>query len=404
MKSCDVVIVGGGMVGATLACALKDSGLTIALIEAAAPPEVRPDDEIDLRVSAVTRASEQIFTALNVWPGMVARRVSPFREMQVWDAGGSGVIHFSAAESGEGCLGHIVENQVIQRSLWDSLQGVGDLELLCPAAVAELRREGALHVLRLSDGRRLGTRLVIGADGAQSQIRRFARILTHGWSYQQQAVVATVTTELDHRETAWQRFLTDGPLAFLPLRDGRCSIVWSTSALQAQQLCEADDDGFRHQLGQALDHKLGRIVASGPRAAFPLRLQHADHYVRPGLALVGDAAHTVHPLAGQGVNLGLLDAACLAQVLTEALAAGKDLGAETVLRRYERWRKGHNLLMMGAMDGFKRLFGSDAEPLRWARNAGLSLADRLVPLKILIMRHAMGRAGDLPDLARVVRR
>jgi len=403
MKIYDIVIVGGGMVGATLTCALKGSGLKIALVEAAAPPEVAPDDDIDLRVSAITRGSEQIFTALKVWPGMTARRVSPFREMQVWDAGGSGVIHFSAAELGEDCLGHIVENQVIQRSLWDSLQSIGDLELLCPAAVAGLRREGPLHELRLSDGRRLRTRLLIGADGAQSQVRRFAHIRTRGWSYEQQAVVATVATELDHRETAWQRFLTTGPLAFLPLRDGRCSIVWSTTALQAQQLREADDDGFRRQLGQALDHKLGRVVASGPRAAFPLHLQHAEHYVRPGLALIGDAAHTVHPLAGQGVNLGLLDAACLAQVLREALASDKDLAAEAVLRRYERWRKGHNLLMMGAMDGFKRLFGSGLEPLRWARNAGLSVTDRLLPLKILIMRHAMGRVGDLPALARGVR-
>jgi len=331
---------------------------------------------------------------------MTARRISPFREMHVWDAGGDGVIHFDAADLGEDALGHIIENRVVQRALWECLQGEGGVELLCPAAVAELRHDDALTEVRLEDGRALRARLLVGADGAQSRVRQFARIQPHGWSYDQQAVVTTVATEHSHNETAWQRFLPTGPLAFLPLHDGRSSIVWSTTPQQARQLLAADDAAFCQQLELAFDGKLGRIESCSERAAFPLRLQYAESYVKPGVVLIGDAAHTVHPLAGQGVNLGVLDAASLAEVVLDARAQDRDIAALKVLRRYERWRKGHNLMMMATMDGFKRLFGTDWEPLRWARNTGLILTNALPPVKHLIMSHAMGRAGDLPALAR----
>jgi len=400
MHRFDVIIVGGGMAGATLACALQGRGMKIALIEAALPPDVRPNDPIDLRVSAITRASQQIFTALGAWPGMSARRISPFREMHVWDAGGDGFIHFDAAEVGEDALGHIIENRVIQHALWQRLQGEGGVELFCPAAVTALQHVGAVMHVNLADGKILRTRLLVGADGAQSRVRQFAGIQTRGWTYDQQAVVATVASEHSHRETAWQRFLPTGPVAFLPLHDGRSSIVWSTSPRQALQLLAADDALFCRQLESAFGATLGRIESTSERASFPLRLQYVDSYVQPGLALIGDAAHTVHPLAGQGVNLGILDAATLAEVLVDAHAQGKDIASLKVLRRYERWRKGNNLMMMAAMDGFKRLFGADWEPLRRVRNAGLSLTNRIPPVKQLIMRHAMGRAGDLPALAR----
>ena len=424
MDRFDILIVGGGMVGATLACALHGSGLKIGVIETVVPPDVRSgdtpspqpspasgrggagkawiDDAIDLRVSAITRASQQIFTALGAWPGMTARRVSPFREMHVWDAGGDGVIHFDAAELGEDALGHIIENRVVQRALWERLAGEGAVDLICPAAVAELHRDGAVLQVRLSDGRILRARLVVGADGAQSRVRQFAHIQTHGWPYDQQALVATVATEHSHRETAWQRFLPTGPLAFLPLHDGRSSIVWSTAPQQARRLLAEDDAAFCQQLELAFGGALGRITSVGERAVFPLRLQYVDSYVQPGLALIGDAAHTVHPLAGQGVNLGILDAATLAEVLLDAHAHGGNIGSLKVLRRYERWRKGHNLMMMAAMDGFKRLFGSEWEPLCWVRNAGLSLTNALPPVKHLIMSHAMGRTGDLPAMARKI--
>ena len=394
----DVLIVGGGMVGMTLACALKDSGLKIGLIEANPPADIQADAPVELRVSAITRASQQIFIALDAWDHMAARRVSPFREMHVWDAGGEGSIHFDAAEVGEDALGHIIENGVVQRALWDVVQASGGVELLCPASVSALLRDGNVTVCQLQDGRELRTRLLVGADGAQSRVRHFARIQARGWSYDQQAVVTTVVTERSHGETAWQRFLPNGPLAFLPLHDGRSSIVWSTTPQEARQLLAADEEAFCRQLELAFSATLGRIDACAERAAFPLRLQYVDSYVRPGLALIGDAAHTVHPLAGQGVNLGILDAASLAEVILKA--RNEDIASLKVLRRYERWRKGDNLLMMATMDGFKRLFGTGWEPLRWVRNAGLKLTDSLPPVKQLIMNHAMGRGGDLPALAR----
>jgi len=215
-------------------------------------------------------------------------------------------------------------------------------------------------------------------------------------------VVANVRTAVPHQETAWQRFLPTGPLAFLPLHDGRCSIVWSTTPEQADSLLALDERDFGAALAEAFDWRLGAIVEVGPRTAFPLRLQHAHAYVQPGIALIGDAAHVVHPLAGQGVNLGLLDAATLAEVVSDAVAAGQDFASLKTLRRYERWRKGDNLLMLGVMDGFKRLFGNTLPPVRLLRNVGLNLTDAAGPLKNLIARRAMGLAGDLPKLARGV--
>ena len=396
----DIVIVGAGMVGATLAAALIDSGLRVAVLEGAAPRDVVADDPIDHRVSAITRASQQVFTAIGAWSGMVARRVSPFREMHVWDAGSAGVIHFDSAEVGEDALGHIVENRVVQIALWQRLQQADNITLLCPAACTALERTHHRIEVRLADGDKVSAPLVVGADGAQSRVRHFAAIPTHGWQYDQHAVVATVQTEYAHRETAWQRFLASGPLAFLPLHDGRCSIVWSTTPVQAMRLAALDESEFCVELAEAFEHKLGRILSVGERVAFPLSLQHAQHYVAPNLALIGDAAHVIHPLAGQGVNLGILDAVSLSEVLLDAHRAGRRIGDLAVLRRYERWRKGDNLMMMAAMDGFKRLFGSEERVLQWLRGGGLSLIDHAGPLKHLIIRQAMGRGIDLPRLAR----
>lgn len=396
----DVVIAGGGMVGACLACALGNSSLRVAVIEGRAPEDVRPDDEVDLRVSAVTRASQRIFASLGAWEGMAARRVSPFREMQVWDSAGPGHIHFDSADIAEATLGHIVENRVIQMALWDRMRAFDNVELICGVTVSSLAVEDDAALVGLSDGRTLTAKLVAAADGANSQVRSLAGIQVYGWSYGQKAVVATVTTELPHRETAWQRFLPDGPLAFLPLKDGRCSIVWSAAPDHADQLVQLEEQDFLAALQAAFGDTLGRMARVGPRLALPLRLQHATEYVKPRLALMGDAAHAIHPLAGQGVNLGLLDAATLAEVLLDAAAAKRDIGVYPVLRRYERWRKGDNLAMMAAMDGFKRLFGSRLPPVRWARNLGLGVTNALPAVKRLIVRHAMGLEGDLPRLAR----
>lgn len=400
MSDYDMVIAGGGMVGAALACALGGSELRIAVLEGVPPPAWQPDSEMDVRVSAITRASQRIFAAIGVWEAIESSRVSPFREMEVWDAGGPGRIHFDSADIGESLLGWIIENRVIQTALWERMKTLTHVDLLCPASLDSADFEGPGIRLRLEDGRELATRLLVGADGANSRVRQLANIAAGGWGYGQTSVVATVGTELPHRETAWQRFLPTGPLAFLPLCDARSSIVWTTTPEQAEHLLTLDDELFGWELAEAFGWRLGRITQAGPRGGFPLRLQHAHAYVRPGIALIGDAAHVVHPLAGQGVNLGLLDAAALAEVLLDARVRGQDPASFKALRRYERWRKGDNLLMLGVLDGFKRLFGTDLAPVRWLRNIGLNLTDTATPVKNLIAHRAMGLAGDLPRLAR----
>ncbi|TPW11612.1 MAG: UbiH/UbiF/VisC/COQ6 family ubiquinone biosynthesis hydroxylase, partial [Halothiobacillaceae bacterium] len=393
----DVVIAGAGMVGATLATALGGSSLRVAVIETAPPVLAWEAESIDLRASAISRASENIFRHLGAWEDMVARRVSPYREMHVWDE--QGEIHFDCADLGEASMGHIIENRVVCAALLEAMQRHSNVELLCPTAVVAVKNRGAALEVELSDGRRLITALLVGADGIRSKVRELAGVECRGWSYEQKGVVAVVTTTLPHHQTAWQHFLPAGPLAFLPLNDGRCSIVWSTTPTHADQLVALDEAEFCRQLTEAFAAKLGEVTAVSKRAAFPLRLQHADHYCQERIALIGDAAHVIHPLAGQGANLGFLDAATLAEVVLQAATAGKDIGKLAVLRRYERWRRGDNTTMMFAMDGFKRLFSNDIIPLKWARGLALNSVNRSPLLKHEFMRRAMGLKGDLPPLA-----
>jgi 2-octaprenylphenol hydroxylase len=254
--------------------------------------------------------------------------------------------------------------------------------------------------LELNNGEVLQTRLLVGADGARSWVREQCGIAVTSTDYHQRAVVATVRTEQPHRDTAWQRFLPGGPLAFLPLPEGYCSIVWSTTPEHADALLAMDETAFCAALTDAFAARLGKVQSAVGRAAFPLSAQHAGRYVQPRIALVGDAAHTIHPLAGQGVNLGFADSAALAEVLIAALQKRQDIGSLGVLRRYERWRKGENLLMLEVMTGFQKLFGSELTAVRQARNLGLNLVQRLMPVKNLIIRRAMGLQGDLPALAR----
>jgi 2-octaprenylphenol hydroxylase len=398
----DLVVVGGGMVGAALACAVAGKGLSVAVIESREPQRDWPAGEVDLRVSALSRASQRILERLGAWGRICELGASPYREMQVWDAVGRGSIHFDSAEVGEPDLGHIVENRVTRLALWERLEAAGNVGLLCPAGVRDLKLAREMALLDLDDGRRVAARLVVGADGRDSRARGLAGIATRGWAYDQEAIVANVAVAEWHRETAWQRFLATGPLAFLPLLDGRCSIVWSVEARRARELLDMGEPAFLHALEEAFERRLGAIGRVGPRTAFPLRAEHAEHYVKPRLALIGDAAHALHPLAGQGVNLGFLDAAELAAALEEAMRVRRDIGGLWTLRRYERARRGENLLMLAAMDGFKRLFSNRDPVLSVLRSAGLAAADRLMPVKQVFMRHALGLSVDLPPLARAL--
>jgi 2-octaprenylphenol hydroxylase len=400
MNQFDIVIIGAGIVGATAACALADAGVTVALLEAR---PFEPETVVgahDARVFAITRASQRIFEALGVWQGIVKRAAYPFREMEVWDAGGTGVIRFDCADIGEPCLGHMVEPRVIHAALLERLRSISTITLFCPARFSEITVSDTGVSVRLDAGDVLTAALVVAADGARSPAREHLGLAVRVHDYHQSGLVARVATELPHQSTARQRFLPGGPLAFLPMEEGWCSIVWTLPSAEAADLRALDRDAFHAALGKAFDFRLGRIVDSGPREVWPLQRMHADHYVAERIALIGDAAHAIHPLAGQGVNLGLLDAAALAEVVTAARTQGRDPGALQVLRRYERWRRGDNLLMMSAMDGFSQLFGNELGPLCWLRNFGLSVVNAVGPAKESLMRHAAGLAGDLPALAR----
>jgi len=403
----DVIIVGAGMVGSALALALQNSGLQILLLDGGSL-SVKPfasTAPFEPRVSALSAASQRILERLGAWEGIAARRTSPYGDMQVWDGSGTGQVHFSAASVHAEVLGHIVENRVIQDGLLDALFEA-DLGLLPGARLEQLRRSGDDWLLTLTDGRELRAPLLIAADGANSAVRRLAGCATREWDYLHHAIVTSVRCAKPHQQTAWQRFTDDGPLAFLPLAKADdsehwCSIVWSTTPAEAERLMALDDAGFCQALGKAFEWRLGEVLHSDPRHCIPLRQRHAKRYVEPGLALIGDAAHTIHPLAGQGVNLGFLDAAVLAEVLLHARARGEELADIKVLSRFERRRMPHNLAMMAAMEGFERLFQADPLPLRWLRNSGLNLVDGANEAKALFVRQALGLSGDLPELARL---
>lgn len=399
MNQFDVIVIGGGIVGATAACALGREGVTVGLVEARAPVGSSKDIPPDARMYAVTRASERIFRSLGVWDAIGAEGVSEFREMEVWDAGGSGVTRFDAAELGEPYLGCIIDPRLMQAALTQRLGTLAGVTQFCPARFRSIAITAERVEIVLEEGQTLSAGLVIAADGSHSRVRERVGIRVRTHDYHQSSLVALVRTELPHRDTAWQRFLPGGPLAFLPMHDGRCSIVWTRPTDEVNALLALDQENFHAALGEAFDFRLGRIIDSGLREAYPLRRLHADHYVSERVALIGDAAHAIHPLAGQGVNLGLLDAATLAEVVATAWRSGKDPGTLPVLRRYERWRRGDNLLMMSAMDGFNRLFSNTQPPLQWVRNLGLSLMNKAGPARQVLMRHAMGLGGDLPAIA-----
>ena len=391
-KHYDIIIVGAGMVGATLACGLAEEAeqLKIALIDANEPKFGWDKNSYDMRVSAITRGSQKLFKDVGVWEKILEQRVSPYQDMFVWDAEGKGEVHFDSADMGESDLGHIIENRVIVKALHQRIKELPQIELLCPAKLEKIEFANDKSSLTLEDKTELTANLVVAADGTRSWVRQQAEIAVKGWDFDQAALVTTVKTEKHHRNTAWQRFLSTGPLAFLPLTEGYSSIVWSTSPDEAKRLLDVSEYEFALELEHAFDSKLGKIESVAGRAVFPLRLFETLNYVKPRLALVGDAAHTIHPLAGQGVNLGLADVASLMTVITDALNDKKDIGDLKVLRRYERWRRADNRSMLLAMDGLKRLFGSELSALKSLRSFGLNLTNKITPLKNIIMQQAMG--------------
>ncbi|WP_444986191.1 UbiH/UbiF/VisC/COQ6 family ubiquinone biosynthesis hydroxylase [Halomonas mongoliensis] len=400
----EVVIVGAGMVGAALACLLGEAGVEVALVdarEALLDPEAVGRGQPAMRVSALTPVSQRLLERLGAWEWMAARRVSPYRHMQVWDAEGSGEVSFSADQAGVPILGHIVENDVTLAALERRLRALPSVQLVLGGRVAGLEAaEGEARRVRLADGRCLVAPLVVAADGARSPLRELAGIETRERDTGHRAVVTTVRVARAHGEVARQAFLPTGPLAFLPLclegESHYCSIVWSTSPEEAERLQGLSPEALGQVLAAAIDHRLGEVTVVERTVAFPLVQRHAERYVLPGLALVGDAAHSIHPLAGQGVNLGLMDAAVLAEELLAARRRGVGLGNERWLGRYARRRRADNAGMLALMDGFRLLFGARHPALALARNLGMSGVDRLTPVKRLLLQQATGHRGRLP--------
>ncbi len=400
MQNVDVVIVGGGMVGLGLAAALKGSALKVAVIEGQLP-EPALDEAPDNRVSALSLASQRILQQVGAWRGIEARRLQPYGQMEVWEQDSFGRIAFDAASLRQPELGHIVENRVIQLALLEAILDGDNIQLLSPARASSLQSGEAGSLLLLEDGRALSAKLVVAADGAHSWVRRQADIPLTSWDYGHHALVATVRCAEPHEAVARQIFTPEGPLAFLPLwQPDLCSIVWSVPAKRAEALCQCDEEQFNRQLTTAFDGRLGLCKVEGVRSAIPLTARYARDFARERLVLVGDAAHTIHPLAGQGVNLGLLDAAALAEQILRNQAAGKDIGRLANLRGYERWRKSEAASMLAAMEGLKRLFAGSNPLKKLVRGAGLRAFDLLTPLKQSVIRAAMGLEGELPALAK----
>jgi len=398
----DLIIAGGGMVGASLALALADTSLRIAVLDSqdlTSMAEFAPQSgQFEPRVSAITHASQIFLDTLGVWEGVRARRCSPYTDMHVWDADGTGSIHFAAQDIHAEELGHIVENAVLLAALYDQLAQCASVQLLSSVTLDGVEKTANGVSVQLSGERDITATLLVAADGANSRVRTLAGFNTKEWDYEHHAIVTTVRTQLPHQRTAIQRFMDEGVLAFLPLRAGDgsqedqhyCSIVWSVLPDIAEAMMAKDDAQFALALQAAIESRLGKIESVAPRFSFPLRQRHATDYVQANIALIGDAAHTIHPLAGQGVNLGFSDAKVLGQEIRRAHDQGLSIGDLRILQRYQRARKGHNLGMMWAMEGFKRLFATQALPIRWLRNVGMSGLDRSATLKQHIMRSAMG--------------
>ncbi len=399
-KSYDIVIHGAGISGLALALSLvrrEAAYKPSVLLLDKNMPEFRPEFDIrprsvndfDNRVFALNHAGKKWLESIAVWPGDDSARVFSYDQMYVWDAGGHGQIHFDAAETDLPLLGYIIEGRVLHGWLTRAASAEPMIEMRGNIELESYEEADAELRLHLSSGDSPGTRLLVGADGTQSPVRRLADIDAICWPYHQQAVVTTVETEIDHADTAWQRFLPEGPLAFLPMQKPWCSIVWSVPERRARFLCDMPKEQFAECLMTDFEGRLGQIRTVGARARFPLKFTHASRYTANRVALVADAAHTVHPLAGQGLNLGLLDVSALSRQITEAIAKRQDIGSRRVLRTYERSRKGDNWLMQGSFDAIKRLFSNKQPALAYLRNAGLNIVDGLAPVKNVFMRKAI---------------
>ena len=399
MQTYDVAIVGGGMIGLSAALAMAQNGLSVAIIEAEAGDRAL-GPEPELRVSAINLASQQFLKNLGVWSEIESERLLPYQDMQVWEQDSFAEIAFDHQQILQPQLGFIIENQLIRRCLWAKAQADEHIDLKVPCKIQKLAHGHSETFVHLDDDSMLTAKLVVGADGANSWVRKQAGLPITFWDYGHQAIVATIQTQEPHGNCARQVFTPAGPLAFLPLwQDNLCSIVWSQTSDQAQHLLALDKTAFSRELTVAFDNRLGPCELVSERQSYPLKMRYARKWVKDRVALIGDAAHSIHPLAGQGANLGFMDAAALAQTLSELKQQNLDIGEAANLRHFERWRKAEAVKMIAAMEGFKRLFAGDNPVKKLIRGLGLAGTNQLLPAKQLIMRQATGLEGELPKLA-----
>ena len=400
METYDIAVIGAGIVGLVQALTLKNSGLKVALIDQQSAP-IKPQGAAGLRISALTLASQNILTALGAWQTLDQKRIAAYHNMQVWEQDSFAQIEFDATQVAHQRLGYIVENQAIVASLWHQAEQADFIELIVGTSIKQLALSSQSNIIVLADERMLSARLVIGADGANSQVRQAAHFPLTYWDYDQHAIVANVKTSVKHDFTARQVFSATGPLAFLPLWDEQqCSIVWSQDEPRANELMAMSAEEFNKTLTVAFDGQLGLCELVSARQIYPLTMRYARQWLADGVVVVGDAAHTIHPLAGQGANLGILDAAALAEQICSVIAQGKDFRLRRHLRPFERWRKTEALKMIAAMEGFKRLFGGHTTGKKLIRDLGLSAVNQLPKSKKMIISHAMGLSGELPLMAK----
>ena len=396
----DLAVVGGGMTGLTLACAVADAGADVVLIDPTPWPTLTTPP-FDGRVTAIARASRYLLEGIGAWDAM-AKEATAIVDIEVSEHATPFAVHYDHREVGPEPLGHIVENRMIRTALIDRAnQLIGKtLTLAIPDKVQSLERQASSAIITLDQGRKIDAGLVIGADGRNSYCRKLAGIDVMRWNYHQTGIVATIAHQKPHHGLAVERFFPHGPLAILPMKGKRSSIVWAAEKDLADSLVSLSDEDFIEELAERFDHRLGTIALAGERFHYPLSMAQANRYTDRRLALVGDAARAIHPIAGQGWNLAVRDVAALAELTIDALRLGLDPGARPVLARYERWRRFDSLALIAITDGLNRLFANDVLPIRMAREWGLALVQRTPPLKRFFMHHAMGLVGDLPRLMR----
>lgn len=395
VRNADILVVGGGLNGLPFAIAVADAGLNVIVLEREAPTDVTQAG-FDGRVSAIAHASRNLLKSIGVWQHIA--EAEPMLDIRITDGPSKFFLHYDHSQLGDEPFGHMVENRHMRQALLKRAGEIETLTLLAPAAYQSIDRGAEGVAAILSDGQEIRARLVVAADGRQSSLRKMAGIETVGWSYDQSGIVCTVAHELPHNGVAQERFLNPGPFAILPMSNNRSSLVWTEQTDTAAAIMKLSDNEFQSEMAKRFGDYLGKLEVVGPRWSYPLALHQSNDYISDRLALIGDAAHGMHPIAGQGLNLGLRDVAALAEVVIDAARLGLDPGTMNVLTQYQRWRRFDSMVLLAITDGLNKLFTADIAPVRLARDLGLAAVNKMPKLKGSFMEHARGTVGTLPRL------